>query len=66
MKIPKNIEISKCPQCIGEVCSFEYGVWFCPECSCIWKDGVAKKTKLKLHEFLAKQLKAREKKEKKK
>ena len=57
IKIPKMINESKCPRCIGKVYSFIYGEWFCPECKCIWKDGKSRKTKLRLEEFLAKQLK---------
>ena len=56
-EIPKEIYESLCPKCIGKVYSFVFGRWFCPECKGIWKDGVMKKTKLKLEEFLAKQLK---------
>ena len=56
MKIPKNINESICPQCFGKVYSFIFGTYFCPECKGIWKDGKFKKTKLKLEEFLAKQL----------
>lgn len=57
MKIPKTINESLCPKCIGKVSSFIYGEWFCPECKGIWKGGVFKKSKLKLEEFLANQLK---------
>lgn len=56
-KIPKEMHESKCPQCIGKVYSFKYGIWFCPECKGIWKGGKFKKSKSKLGEFLAKQLK---------
>lgn len=56
-KIPKQINESKCPQCIGIVYTFKYGVWFCPECKGIWKNGKFRKSKLTLEEFLAKQIK---------
>lgn len=62
VKVPKMINESKCPNCIGKVYSFKHGVWFCPECKGVWKNGVFKKSKLKLEEFLANQLKKREKK----
>ncbi len=57
IQIPKMINESKCPRCIGKVYSFVYGTYFCPECKGIWKGGKFKKSKLKLEEFLAKQLK---------
>lgn len=57
IKIPTHIEESKCPKCIGKIFTFEYGTWFCPECQGIWKDGKFRKSKLKLEEFLTKQLK---------
>ena len=56
-KVPKMIDTSLCPKCIREVYSFKHGEWFCPECEGIWKDGEFKKSKLKLPEFLANQLK---------
>ena len=56
-KIPKKINESKCPQCFGKVYSFKYGIWFCPECKGIWKNGKFKKSKLALEGFLAKQIK---------
>ncbi len=56
-EIPKEIHESKCPSCIGKVYSFKYGIWFCPECKGTWKDGKFRKSKLKLEEFLAKQIK---------
>ena len=55
--IPKEINESLCPKCIGKVYSFVYGVYFCPECKGIWKEGIFRKSKLQLEEFLAKQLK---------
>ena len=56
-KIPKNINESLCSKCFGKVYTFIHGIWFCPECGGTWKDGKFKKSKLKLEEFLAKQLK---------
>ena len=55
-KIPKEINESKCPKCIGKVYTFKYGIWFCPECQGTWKNGKFRKSKLKLEEFLAKQI----------
>ena len=56
-KIPKEINESLFPRCIGKYYTFKYGTWFCPECKGIWKEGVFKKSKLSLEAFLAKQLK---------
>lgn len=61
IKIPKTIDTSLCPKCIGTVYTFKYGIWFCPECKGTWKKGVFKKSKLELDEFLANQLKKKSK-----
>ena len=45
IKIPKEINESLCPNCIGKVYSFKFGIYFCPECKGIWKNGVFKKSK---------------------
>ena len=61
MKIPKDINTSLCPRCIGTVYTFEaYSEYFCPECKGIWKDGVFRKSRLGLSRFLANQLKKKE------
>ena len=58
IKIPKGINESLCPKCIGKVYSFiSFKEYFCPECKGIWNNGVFRKSKLKLEEFLVKQLK---------
>ena len=64
MKIPKHIDESKCPRCIGKVYTFVYGIWFCQECKGIWKDGNFRKSKLELAQFLANQLKKMDRKKK--
>jgi len=55
-RIPKYINESLCPKCVGKIYSFKHGIWFCPECKGTWEKGVFRKSKLKLGEFLVKQL----------
>lgn len=61
MKIPQEISVSKCPNCFGEIYTFEaYKEYFCPECKGIWKEGAFRKTRQSLEGFLAKQLKKKD------
>ncbi len=57
MQIPKEINESICPRCFDKVLGFKWSRFYCQRCKGIWIEGSFRKTKLKLEEFLAKELK---------